>query len=116
MTVAAVIVLCTAPAAGVPGRRSAEDLARTLVEEGFAACVNVVPSVRSWFRWEGRVDHADELLLVIKTTAEMAERLQARLLQLHPYQVPEILEVSVRGGLPSYLQWLASSVTGPSPS
>jgi periplasmic divalent cation tolerance protein len=110
----AVVVLCTAPAAGANGRLGADDLARMLVEEALAACVNVLPGVRSWFRWEGRVEAADEVLLVAKTTAETAERLRARLLQLHPYQVPEVLEIRVDSGLPAYLQWLAASVTPPS--
>jgi periplasmic divalent cation tolerance protein len=110
MSADAVVVLCTAPAAGARGRLGAEDLARTLVEEGLAACVNVLPGVRSWFRWEGRVDRADELLLVVKTTAAGAAGLRERLRELHPYEVPEVLEFRVDGGLPGYLQWLAASV------
>lgn len=106
----AVVVLCTAPANGSAGRLSAEQLAQQLVEEGLCACVNVVPGVRSFFRWEGKVDRADEVLLVVKTTVAAAPRLRARITELHPYQVPEILELSVQGGLPAYLQWLTASV------
>lgn len=106
----AVVVLCTAPANGSNGRLSAEELAERLVDEGLCACVNVVPGVRSFFRWEGRVDRADELLLVVKTTVAAAPRLRTRITELHPYQVPEILELAVQGGLPAYLQWLAASV------
>lgn len=115
MTTAAVIVLCTAPAAGERDRLGAEDLALRLVEEGLCACVNLVPAVRSFFRWQGRVDRAEELLLVVKTTAAAAPQLRERIVALHPYDVPEVLEVAVTGGLPAYLQWLVDSV-GPARS
>lgn len=108
------VVLCTAPAAlpdGVAaGRLPAHDLARRLVDEGLCACVNVLPGVRSYFRWQGAVDTADELLLVIKTTRAAAARLQARLLALHPYDVPEVVELPLVGGAPAYLRWLHDAV------
>lgn len=107
---AAVVVLCTAPLQGTAGKLGAHDLARQLVEEQLCACVNVVSGVRSFFRWEGKVDVADELLLVVKTTVDAAPRLQARLVALHAYQVPEVLELPVGGGLPAYLTWLAAAV------
>jgi periplasmic divalent cation tolerance protein len=107
-----IAVLCTAPAAAPAGRLGAEALARALVEEGLAACVNVIPGVRSWFRWEGKVDVADELLLVAKTTAGSVARLQARIVELHPYDVPEVLRLPVDDGLPAYLQWVRDSVRG----
>jgi len=107
---AAVVILCTAPLQGNAGKPGAHDLARRLVEEQLCACVNVVPGVRSFFRWEGNVDVADELLLVIKTTAEAAPRLQARLVELHSYQVPEVLALPVVDGSPSYLAWLGAAV------
>jgi len=106
-----VVVLCTAPANGSDGRLSAEDLAARLVDEGLCACVNVLPGVRSFFRWEGKVDRADEVLLIAKTTAAAAPRLRQRITELHPYRVPEVLELPVVGGLPAYLQWLGESVT-----
>jgi periplasmic divalent cation tolerance protein len=110
---AAVVVLCSAPVASdVAGKCGAEELARTLVDERLCACVNVVPGVRSWFRWQGTVDVADERLLVIKTTRAAVPRLRERLLTLHPYEVAEVLELDVAGGSPAYLRWLADSVTG----
>ena len=117
MAAAGVVVLCTAPASSdVAGRLGANDLARTLVDEGLCACVNVVPGVRSWFRWQGAVDVADELLLLAKTTRDAAAALRARIAALHPYQVPEVLELDVAGGLPGYLAWLAGAVaTKPAP-
>jgi periplasmic divalent cation tolerance protein len=85
------VVLLTAPDPAV-----AEGLARSLVEERLAACVNVVPGVRSFYRWKGRVETAGELLLVVKTRADRAAALAARVRELHPYELPEVLEL--RGG------------------
>lgn len=111
MTAAAVVVLCTAPAASDrAGRLGAHELARALVDERLCACVNVLPGVRSYFRWQGRVDAADELLLVAKTTAAAAAAVRARIAALHAYEVPEVLELAVDGGLPAYLQWLGDAV------
>lgn len=107
---AVVVVLCTAPAAGERGKPGAEALARQLVDERLCACVNVLPGVRSLFRWQGRVDVADECLLVVKTTAAEAPRLRSRIAALHPYEVPEVLELAVTDGLPSYLRWLVDAV------
>ena len=110
---AAVIVLCTAPATGnAAGRLGGSDLARQLVEERLCACVNVIPAVFSCFRWEGRVEAAEEMLLIMKTTADTAARVRTRIVELHPYEVPEVLELPVTGGLPSYLAWLRASVVG----
>lgn len=95
------VVLLTAPDPAV-----AEGLARSLVEERLAACVNVVPGVRSFYRWEGRVETAGELLLVVKTRADRAAALAARVRELHPYELPEVLELPAVGGSPAYLDWL----------
>ena len=113
MTAAAVIVLCTAPAAGSGDKPGAAALATRLVDERLCACVNVLPGVRSVFRWEGKVDTADEVLLIVKTTAAAVPALRARIAALHPYEVPEILELAADGGAPSYLQWLAGAVAPP---
>jgi periplasmic divalent cation tolerance protein len=109
----AVVVLCTAPAAGGDGRAGAHELAQQLVDERLCACVNVVPGVRSYFRWEGRTDVADELLLIVKTTRAAVPALTARLLALHPYAVPEVLEIPVAGGAPAYLAWLGANSAPP---
>jgi periplasmic divalent cation tolerance protein len=109
-----VVVLCTAPAvAERPDRLGAHALAERLVADGLCACVNVLPGVRSYFRWQGKVDTADELLLVAKTTAAAAPALRDRIVALHPYTVPEVIELSLGGGLPAYLRWLADSVPSP---
>ena len=110
---AAVVVHCTAPErCEVPDKLAAAELARALVEGRLCACVNVVPGVRSWFRWNGAVDVADEVLLVVKTTRAVVPALREAITRLHPYDVPEILELAVAGGSPAYLQWLQSAVAG----
>lgn len=105
-----VVVLCTAPPAEPTGTRGASALAQQLVEERLCACVNVIAGATSWFRWEGKVERAEEHLLVIKTTRAACDRLRQRLLELHPYQVPEVLVLDTAGGHAAYLAWVAASV------
>jgi periplasmic divalent cation tolerance protein len=93
-----------------PDEATAERLARTLVEERLAACVNRLAGVRSTYRWQGEVHDEPEVLLVIKTTAATVGTLSARLLDLHPYEVPEVLALPVAGGSERYLQWLGLNV------
>jgi periplasmic divalent cation tolerance protein len=88
----------------------AEKIARALVEERLAACVNVVPGVMSVYRWKGVVEKENELMLVIKTTGERVEHLKARLLELHPYELPEVVVIPVVGGHKAYLDWLEEQV------
>lgn len=97
----AVIVLSTFPA-----DQDAAALARALVEERLAACVNVLPPMASIYRWEGAVEQATEHQLVMKTTAERVDALKARIAELHPYEVPELLVLSVTDGGASYLKWV----------
>ena len=101
----AVVVLVTAPTAD-----SAAEIARALVEEGLVACGNVVPAIRSIYRWEGKVQDDAEALLVLKTERRLVPALKARLPELHPYQVPELLVLPVEDGLAPYLEWVAASV------
>ncbi len=84
----------------------ARALARTLVEERLAACGNVIPGVRSIYRWEGRVEEADEALLVLKAPPGLEEALLRRIPQLHSYDVPEVLVVEVPRGHAPYLGWV----------
>ena len=92
-----------------PDAATAQRIAATLVQERLAACVNVVPGLRSVYRWRGAVEQADEVLLVIKSTHARLAALQARLPQLHPYELPELVAVEVAGGLPAYLDWIAGA-------
>lgn len=85
-------------------------LARTLVDEGLAACVNVLPVMTSVYRWKGAIEEDRELQLVIKTVATRLPELEQRLRELHPYELPELLVVPVSGGSEAYLAWLRSSV------
>ena len=96
-----VIVLSTFPAEQDPA-----PLARALVAAHLAACVNVLPSMHSIYRWEGKVEEAREHQLIIKTRAERVDAVKARLASLHPYDVPEILVLSISDGAERYLRWL----------
>jgi periplasmic divalent cation tolerance protein len=98
----AMLVLVTAPTA-----EKAAELARTLVLERLAACGNVVPGLRSIYRWEGAVQDEPEALLLLKTTADRFEQLRDRVLALHPYQVPEVVALPVEAGSRAYLEWIA---------
>jgi periplasmic divalent cation tolerance protein len=86
----------------------AAEIARVLVEERLIACANVLPAVRSVYRWQGKVHDEAEVLAILKTPAERLARLQQRLRELHPYEVPEMLAVRVEAGWPPYLEWLAA--------
>ncbi len=105
-----VIVLSTAPVTAPAGRAGASALARQLVAEGLCACVNVVPGVESFYRWRGAVECGSECLLIVKTTRDRLAALERRLRELHPYEVPELLELPVAGGAAAYLDWVRSSV------
>jgi len=96
-----------------PDLASAERLAEALVGERLAACVNVLPGLRSIYRWRGTVERADEVLLLIKTTRERLDALAARVQALHPYELPELLAVEAAGGLPDYLAWVAAETRDP---
>jgi len=94
-----------------PDSASAEAIARALVDERLAACVNQLPGLRSTYRWQGQVEQAEEVLLLIKTTADRLDAMTARLRELHPYELPELIAVEVRTGLPAYLDWVAAETT-----
>ena len=98
------VTLCT-----VPDREVGERIARVLVEERLAACVNVVAGVSSTYRWQGKIEQANECLLLIKTTGTRFEALKDRIKTLHPYEMPEIIAVPITAGSPEYLRWLADS-------
>ena len=101
----AVIVLTTLPA-----DHHAPTFARALVDEGLAACVSVLPAITSIYRWQGAVSDDSETLAIIKTTVARRDALAERLVALHPYEVPELLELPVHGGHAPYLAWVAASV------
>lgn len=95
------IVLTTCPDAAC-----AERIAQALVEEGLAACVNILPPMQSIYKWKGKIETASEQLLVIKSTLARFPAIRDRLRALHPYELPEIIAVPIADGLPEYLAWL----------
>lgn len=96
-----------------PDANTAAQLARTLVAERLAACVNVVGGIVSTYRWQDSVQVEDEVLLVIKTTADRIDALQARLLALHRYDVPEFVAIEPSAVEPRYAAWLAEATAPP---
>ena len=92
----------------LPDEEAAAKLARGLVEEHLAACVNILPPCRSVYRWQGAVQDEAEVLIVIKTTTERYPALETYIRQKHPYELPEIVAVQIAHGLPAYLDWLAA--------
>ncbi|MCA9583178.1 MAG: divalent-cation tolerance protein CutA [Myxococcales bacterium] len=101
------VLLCSAP-----DRATAEHLATGLLERRLIACVNLIDQVTSVYRWEGKVETAQEVQLVIKTTAERAEAAQAWIVKNHPYDVPEVLALPVTAGHPAYLTWVSNETRG----
>jgi len=97
-------VFCT-----VPDLETARRIAHTVVHEGLAACVNLLPGLTSVYRWQGQVEESSELLLIIKTRQERFEALEERIQALHPYQVPEIIALAIKRGSVSYLDWISEN-------
>jgi periplasmic divalent cation tolerance protein len=91
-----------------PDADTAQRLARILVEERLAACVSLLPGGVSTYRWQGLVEQAAEVQLLAKTPADRRDALMARLAELHPYELPEILAVETAAGLPAYLDWVTA--------
>jgi periplasmic divalent cation tolerance protein len=103
------LVLCT-----VPNRECAEQIAEALVAEQLAACVNIIPGIASVYRWKGGMEKDEELLLLIKTSQSTYESLEQRIRALHPYELPEIIAVSLQAGQKDYIKWIENSLTTPS--
>lgn len=95
----------------VGSSEKAEFMAKALVERRLAACVNIVGPIRSIYRWKEKVEDEQEYLLVIKTTGERAAELHAAFADLHPYELPEHVELSIEGGSVEYLAWLTAQVS-----
>ena len=99
----AIVVFCNCP-----DEINAMLIAETLVTERLAACVNRIAGVASTYRWKGQIQHDTENLLIIKTTHERFEALRARILTLHPYELPEVIAVDIASGHVPYLDWMAA--------
>lgn len=88
----------------------AEEIANELVERRLAACVNIVGPIRSIYRWRGAIERDQEYLLIIKTTGDRASALASAFAELHPYELPEQVELAIEGGSVPYLEWLGAQV------
>lgn len=94
----------------IDDKRKAEEIAERLVGEKLAACINVVGPINSVYWWQGKVEKAEEYLMIIKTTKELRTELMKRLKELHTYQVPEIISIDITDGYKDYLNWILESV------
>jgi periplasmic divalent cation tolerance protein len=97
----------------LPDRALADRIASTVVDARLAACAQVIGPLTSTYQWQGRMETAEEWYCFLKTTEEKLPALEARLRELHPYEVPEIIAVPIAGGDPAYLRWIRNSVEPP---
>lgn len=97
------VIFCTCP-----DPVSANTLAHLLIENNLAACVNIVPNMTSIYRWQGQIEQAQEVLLLIKAPQQTYSALETLIKTHHPYQLPEIIAVAIERGLPEYLHWIES--------
>lgn len=104
MPVTIQLILCTCPDKG-----TAKKLARLLVSEKLAACVNIVPGITSIYDWEGQIKSETECLLLIKSSQNLYAAIETLLFEQHPYELPEIIAVPIERGLPDYLDWITTS-------
>lgn len=96
-----------------PNEESAKKIARALISNKLAACVNIIPTIQSIYEWEGRINEDLECLLMIKTTTENVPELTTYVRENHPYSVAEVISVKIDSGNPPYLDWIAKSVKTP---
>ena len=101
----ALIVFCTCA-----HQAEAAELARSLVSEGVAACINILPAIESVYRWEGKIETSQEVLLFIKTTRALFPALRDSIVRLHTYDTPEVMAVPVTDGCAKYLAWLGATI------
>jgi periplasmic divalent cation tolerance protein len=95
----------------LPDRPSAESLARELLQRRLAACVNILPAVHSLYRWQGRIEEATEVAVLIKSVQARYAELEQAVRSMHAYEVPEIIAIPICAGLPAYLDWLGRETT-----
>uniref|UniRef100_A0AC34PY65 Divalent-cation tolerance protein CutA n=1 Tax=Panagrolaimus sp. JU765 TaxID=591449 RepID=A0AC34PY65_9BILA len=94
----------------VPNQEVANKIAKSVVEKKHAACVNIVPGIKSIYQWKGKIEEDNELLLIIKTKTSELERLKADVLKNHPYEVPEFISLPIESGSEPYLKWINEQV------
>ena len=98
------IIFCSCP-----DRTTAQTIASTLIKQTLAACVNILPNIQSIYQWQGEIQQDDEELLIIKSRFELFEQLEQRLLELHPYELPEVVAVPIETGSTQFLEWIDRS-------
>lgn len=104
---------CLLVLSNFPDRPAAEKVARCLIEERLAACVNILAECSSIYQWQGNIEVSQEVPLLIKTTQENYAQLETILQECHPYQLPEIIALPISHGLPAYLNWINESCVAP---
>lgn len=92
-----------------PTQQSAEEMAQHLIELRLAACVNILPNLKSIYRWQGNIETATEFLMIIKTSSDNYQKLEEVLRKIHPYNTPEIIALPISQALPDYLQWVVNN-------
>ena len=95
----------------VDSQENAQKIANKLLAERKAACVNIIPAIESHYWWQGKIESANELLLIVKTRAELLDELISLVKEIHPYTVPEIIALPIIGGNEDYLQWIEKETT-----
>lgn len=100
------IIFCTCP-----DRATAEQIAHLLIDSNLAACVNIVPGIISIYKWQGKIESADEHLLLIKSNDESYQAVENKIKAHHPYELPEIVAIPITNGLPEYLNWIDSCLS-----
>lgn len=94
----------------LPEMEQAKQMAQTIVNQKLAACINILPQMVSIYRWQGALEEGTEHMLVIKTEVARLDELKKTILEMHPYELPEIIVVPIVGGHPPYLDWIGESV------
>jgi len=100
------IIFCTCP-----DQQTAKQIAESLIRDKSAACVNIIPGITSVYQWQGKIESAQEHLLLIKSRVEKYSTIESKIKQIHPYELPEIIAVPIERGLPEYLQWIDSCLS-----
>ncbi len=106
-----IVVLCTCA-----GEDDAARIARHLLETRLAACVNVLPGMRSLYHWKGEIESSDECLLIIKSSRALFPDLQIEVEKVHPYEIPELLAIPIVAGADMYLEWMGANLRSPNES
>ncbi|MDI9617908.1 divalent-cation tolerance protein CutA [Methanothermobacter sp.] len=95
------------------GQEESARIGRRLVEDRLAACVNIIPSIKSFYHWEGSLEEDEESVLIVKTTSELTQQIIKRVRELHSYDNPCIISIPITGGSRDYLEWLNNEVKKP---